>query len=261
MCLFTYNLYRLLCTNTVMATQIPEAISFAYISKIDPFHALQTTWILNILTPLIGGRPGLLSSTSGFGAIILRHLVTNFGVNYIFYAVILSGILQVAFSICRIGQYLRILPPGITVGLVNGMCLLLYVLQLRYFKEYPTHEDTITNNTDMAMVVNTEADRLNMPWSYYYGFDLPWDRSLSQILVVVFETLLALAICYLLPRYTTVLPSSLIALLVVTGANMAITWRTQWDAPTIGDYCSSEVSMLRCVLVLVRYDEEERQLT
>ena len=213
-----------------MATQIPEAISYAYIAGIDPFMALQSTWIMNVTTAIIGGRPGMLSSASGFGAITIRHLVRNNGTQYIYYSVILSGLLQVAFSTLKIGQYLRIMPPAITIGLLNAMCLLLYSLQLRYFKDVP-----------MGGTSTQDEDNLNMPWAYYYGYDLPWTNSFSQVIVIIVEALVALLICFFLPRFVTVVPNTLVALVVLTGANIGITMSTDWNAPTIGDYCNTEV--------------------
>lgn len=217
-------------SNSVMVAQIPEAISFAFIAGIDPFIALQTTWIMNIVTSLIGGRPGLLSSVSGLGAIVIRMLVKHHGEQYIWYSVILSGFLQVIFSSLRLGKYLRIMPPAITIGLLNAVCLLTYALQLRYFKEIPTEETTVV-----------DEDNLNMPWAYFYGYDLPWLTSLSEIIVLCCEALVALMICFLMPRFITVFPSTLVALVVVTAVHVGITMSTNYTSPDIDDYCTTEV--------------------
>ncbi|KAL7473154.1 hypothetical protein ACHAXS_013549 [Conticribra weissflogii] len=234
----------------VMVTQIPEAITYAYIAKVDPFLALQSTWILNILTSLIGGRPGLTSSVSGFGAIVIRLLVKHHGEEYIWYSVILSGFLQVVFSTFRIGKYLRIMPPAITVGLLNAICLLVYLAQLRYFKEFPHGSGYgnsdgdgdinvfVTNSTTIA----GEEDNLNMPWSYFYGFDLAWATDLYVILLTCGEALATMMISFFLPRYITIFPSTLVAIVVVTAAHVGIVSSTDYYSPDIDDYCNSDVS-------------------
>lgn len=228
-----------------MITQIPEAITYAYIANLDPFLALQSTWILNILTSLIGGRPGLTSSVSGFGAIVIRLLVKRHGEEYIWYSVILSGFLQVVFSTFRIGKYLRIMPPAITVGLLNAICLLVYLAQLRYFKEFPdgdSYGNSDGNGEGDTSIFAGEEDNLNMPWSFFYGFDLAWTSDLYAILLTCGEALVTMMISFFLPRYITIFPSTLVAIVVVTAAHVGIISSTDYYSPNIDDYCNSDVS-------------------
>mmetsp|Transcript_17915 Transcript_17915/g.37588 ORF Transcript_17915/g.37588 Transcript_17915/m.37588 type:complete len:620 (+) Transcript_17915:411-2270(+) len=239
----------------VVITQIPEAITYAYIANVDPFLALQSTWILNILTSLIGGRPGLTSSVSGLSAIVIRLLVKRHGEEYIWYSVILSGFLQVVFSTFRIGKYLRIMPPAITVGLLNAICLLVYLAQLRYFKEFPDGDNDGNsdgsgkgeiNATEMSTSnIAGEEDNLNMPWSYFYGFDLAWTSDLYAILLTCGEALIAMMISFFLPRYITIFPSTLVAIVVVTAAHVGIVSSTVYYSPNIDDYCNSDLPTTR----------------
>ena len=87
-----------------MLVQVPECLSYAYIAGIDPFHALQATWIANILSSIVGGRPGMICGPSGLGAIALRFVVSTYGTEYIFYAIILSGVCQVVFGALGMGS-------------------------------------------------------------------------------------------------------------------------------------------------------------
>ncbi|KAL9184537.1 hypothetical protein ACHAXT_012507 [Thalassiosira profunda] len=239
---------QLLSGLSVALVQVPECVSYAYIAGIDPFHALQSTWVANVLVPLVGGRPGMLSGTSGLGAIAIRYLVVNYGMEYIFYAVMLSGLCQVLFGALRIGRYLRLLPPGITIGMVNALCILLVLLQFRYFKEFPavatpaaeetSAMDEPTRRLDATTNVATEVDQ---PWAHYFGHDMPWSSSTSKTVIISLEALATIAICFLLPKFSRVVPSPLVALLVLTGVNVAIgaIW-PEWDAATIGDYTATE---------------------
>ncbi|KAL7539063.1 hypothetical protein ACHAXR_009006 [Thalassiosira sp. AJA248-18] len=170
----------------------------------DPLHALQAAWIANVLSPIVGGRPGLICGSSGLGAIAIRYCVMNYGQEYVCYAVVLSGLCQVLFGALRIGKYLRLLPPGITIGMVNALCLLLVALQLRYFKEFPS------------------------------GSVSP-----SHAIVMSVEALVAIVICFYMPRFIQLVPSSLVAILVLTVSNWAIQKSTDWDAPTVGIFHSS----------------------
>ncbi len=154
------------------------------------------------------------------------------------------------FSTFRIGKYLRIMPPAITVGLLNAICLLVYLAQLRYFKEFPHGSGYgnsagdgdinvfVTNSTTIA----GEEDNLNMPWSYFYGFDLAWATDLYVILLTCGEALATMMISFFLPRYITIFPSTLVAIVVVTAAHVGIVSSTDYYSPDIDDYCNSDVS-------------------
>jgi len=236
--MFTLN--QILSGLSVMLTQVPECISYAYIAGVDPFHALQATWIANIISSIVGGRPGMICGSSGLGAVALRFLVSTHGPQYIFYAVILSGLCQVLFGALRLGKYLRLLPPGITIGLTNALACLVILLQLRYFKILPTMKEE-GNNTVIADDGSITEDSLNQPWAYYMGYDLPWATSTSQIIILFLEALVTMIICLVLSKYISTVPASFVAIAFVSIVNMGIREGTDWVAPTVEDYYLGEV--------------------
>ena len=242
-----FTLCQLLSGVSVMLVQVPECLSYAYIAGIDPFHALQATWIANILSSIVGGRPGMICGPSGLGAIALRFVVSTYGTEYIFYAIILSGVCQVVFGALRMGSYIRLLPPGITVGMVNALCCLVILLQLRYFKVLPGMEHG-DNDTTSATTTSDESqvseDRINQPWAYFLGYNIPWTTSTSQIVIVALEAFFTLLICWGLRKYVRFVPSSLIAIVLVTIVNIGIrAARPDWVVPSVGDYCLNTTEM------------------
>lgn len=265
MCLFTdlksanswnkkFIWVQLLSGITVALHQVPECVSYAFIAGVDPFHALQAAWIANLFTPIVGGTPGLVSGPSGLGAIAIRFLVSAHGPGYMFYSLILCGFCQVLFEGLGFGKYLRLLPTGITIGMVNALCVLLMALQLRYFKSYPsiTVFTDIANNSTAEVVdsyveptryleATFTEDTLNQPWAFFLGYDLPWDATTSQVIIVSGEAFVAMLICYFSPKTITIVPSSLMAIVLLTGVNSVIRMaRSDWVAPTVGDYFAWE---------------------
>jgi hypothetical protein len=148
--------------------------------------------------------------------------------------------------------------------MVNALCVLLVALQLRYFKLYPAMEATYADvSTDPTVEVadtyveptrylesttyNITEDTLNQPWAYFLGYDLPWDTTASQVVIVSVEAFAAMLICYVLPKYIPVVPSSLMAIILLSGMNSIIrVVRSDWMAPTVGDYFVWEVSSSDC---------------
>ena len=236
--MFTLN--QILSGLSVMLTQVPECISYAYIAGVDPFHALQATWIANIISSIVGGRPGMICGTSGLGAIALKRLVNTYGSQYIFYAVILSGLCQVLFGALCLGKYLRLLPPGITIGLINALACLVILLQLRYFKALPSMMEE-GNNTVAADDGSISEDSLNQPWAYFMCYDQPWTTSTSQIIIISLEALVTMIICLVLPKYISTVPATFVAIVFVSIVNMGLRESTDWIAPTVEDYYLGEV--------------------
>ncbi|KAL7551585.1 hypothetical protein ACHAWF_014770 [Thalassiosira exigua] len=256
-----WHLLRQLAAGIAVALAlIPECISLAYVAGLDPLTALQSAWVANLLVPVAGGRPGLVSSPSALGAVAIRQLVTSrgYGAEYVVYVVLLAGACQVLFGALRIGKFLRLLPPGITVGMVNALGLLTLALQLRYFRDFPGSADADGTDDDAAATAaggggepllrrldgtsEFSEDGMGMPWAYAAGIDLPFASSTSQILVVSTEALASFLICRFLPRCAGLVPNTLAAMLVMTAVNATIqAVNPKIDAPTVGDYCNSEL--------------------
>lgn len=253
-----FLLAQVLSGMTVCLQQVPECIGYAYVAGIDPFHALQSTWIANVITSVVGGRPGMVSGASGLGALAVRYVATSHGVEYAFCAALISGFLQVLFGALRIGNHLRLLPPGVTIGMVNALCLLLLALQVRYFRVLPgiDHGDSATelgaggvSETEPTRLLSegVDGDSLGMPWARFMGWDLPWTESMSQMVVVSSQAAFAVALCHLLPRHVVVVPSGLVAILILTLVNIIVRELSPfWVVPTVGDYLAvtSEVSFV-----------------
>jgi hypothetical protein len=100
------NKEQILGAFTVAITQIPEAVSGALIAGVNPALALQSTWMMNILTALVGGRPGMISGTTPFIGIALAELVEKSGVEYVYYAVMFAGFLQLVFGMMGLGVHM-----------------------------------------------------------------------------------------------------------------------------------------------------------
>ena len=126
---------------TVALALVPEAIAFAFVARIDPIIGLYAAFMMGVGTAIFGGRPGMISGATGAVAVIFAPLViqqtANHGMQgalaYLFVAVILMGLIQVAVGLLKLGKFIRLVPHPVMLGFVNGLALIILKSQLEMF--------------------------------------------------------------------------------------------------------------------------------
>jgi len=78
---------------TVALALIPEAVAFSFVAGVEPLVGLYAAFIVGLITAVAGGRPGMISGATGALAVVMIELVAKNGVEYLFAAVILMGII------------------------------------------------------------------------------------------------------------------------------------------------------------------------
>jgi len=86
---------EVMCGITVSIAQVPEAVSFSFVAGVDPVVGLTAAWIIGVVTATAGGRPAMISGATGAIAAVIGDLVGKHGVEYLFFAVIVMGSIQV----------------------------------------------------------------------------------------------------------------------------------------------------------------------
>lgn len=124
---------------TVALALIPEAIAFALVANVNPLVGLYAAFFMCLITAVLGGRPGMISGATGSMAVVMVALVSQHGVEYLFAAVILTGILQIIIGLLRLGKLIRMLPKSVMVGFVNGLAIVIFLAQLQQFKVIDAH--------------------------------------------------------------------------------------------------------------------------
>ncbi len=62
---------------------IPEAIAFSIIAGVDPKVGLYASFIIAVVTAILGGRPGAISAATGAMALLMVDLVQDHGLEYL----------------------------------------------------------------------------------------------------------------------------------------------------------------------------------
>jgi SulP family sulfate permease len=172
---------------TVALALIPEAIAFSIMAGVDPMVGLYASFTIAVTISIFGGRPGMISAATGAMASLMGPIIVKYGLDYLFAATVLTGLIQLILGVCKVGRFITFVPHSVIIGFVNALAIIICMAQLPNFigESWPMY----------AMVAGT------------------------------------LAIIYLLPLLTKVVPSALIAIIVMTA--LAIVMKV--DVRTVGD--------------------------
>ena len=166
---------------------VPEIISFSVIAGVDPKVSLVASIVLCISMSFLGGRPAMVTAAAGSVALVIGPMVHLHGVEYIFPAVLLAGLIQILFGVTGLARMMRYIPLSVMTGFVNALGILIFFAQVPH----------IWGNNPLV-----------------------WGLFALTLLIVLF-----------LPRMFKMVPSPLVAILVVTALciGMGI------SVPTVGE--------------------------
>jgi sulfate permease, SulP family len=188
---------------TVALALVPEAVAFAFVAGVEPLVGLYAAFMVGLLAAMFGGRPGMISGATGAMAVVMVSLVAQNGVEYLFATVVLTGLIQITAGLLKLGKFIRIVPHPVMLGFVNGLAIVIFLAQLQQFQ-----------------VTSTEG-----VVSWMSG------QSLYMFLALIAATM---AIIHYLPKLTTKIPSSLVAIVVLSVVVIAF----GIDTKTVGDMAS-----------------------
>jgi SulP family sulfate permease len=123
----------LLAGMVVALALIPEAIAFSIIAGVDPKVGLYASFCIAVVIAIVGGRPGMISAATGAMALVMVTLVKEHGLEYLLAATILTGFLQIAAGILKLGSLLRFVSKSVVTGFVNALAILIFMAQLPEF--------------------------------------------------------------------------------------------------------------------------------
>ncbi|GAA0137385.1 SulP family inorganic anion transporter [Paenibacillus sp. YSY-4.3] len=118
---------------TVAFALIPEAIAFSLLAGVSPMVGLYASFFIAVVIAFAGGRPGMISAATGAMALLMGGLVRDYGIEYLFAATILAGVIQIILGALRLGKLITFLPHSVMVGFVNALAILIFMAQLHYF--------------------------------------------------------------------------------------------------------------------------------
>lgn len=188
----------LLAGLTVAAVALPLALAFGVSSGADAAAGLITAIIAGLLIGTLSGASYQISGPTGAMSAILISLTTVYGLQGVFIASLLSGIMLVIASLFKFGKIVSFIPTSVITGFTSGIAIIIATGQIdNFFGTTSIGENTI--------------EKL---MSYFeLGFPIEYTSVLFGILVIV--------IMILWPKkWGSVFPSSLAGIIIALIVNL-----------------------------------------
>lgn len=169
---------------TVTMTMIPESLSFAILAGLSPLTGLYAAFLMGIITAILGGRPGMVSGGAGATIIVMIALITQHGVEYLFAAVVLGGLIQLLVGALKWGKFVRLIPQPVMYGFLNGLAIVIFMAQISQFQ------------------INVDGVKTWM--------------SGTPLFIMSGLTILTIAVVFVFPKISKAIPASLVAIIITT---------------------------------------------
>ncbi|MEG4347637.1 SulP family inorganic anion transporter [Microcoleus sp. A003_D6] len=193
---------------TAAVVALPLALAFAVASGVEPKAGLYTAIVAGIVAAVFGGSPVQITGPTGAMAVVLIGIVTQYGIEKVWIAGVMAGIIQVALGVAKLGRLVKFIPYPVTAGFTNGIAVIIFCGQLNNFfgLQLPRSEHFLPG--------------IWQTLTHWEGLNL---EAVGLATVVILTKLFW-------TRITTAIPGSLVGLVLAT----TIASLFHLDVPTIG---------------------------
>ena len=194
---------------TAAIVALPLALAFAVASGVEPKAGLYTAIVAGIVAAICCGSKVQITGPTGAMAVILVGIVAKYGIEKVWIAGAIAGMIQVALGLAKLGQLVKFIPYPVTAGFTNGIAVIIFCGQLNNF---------------FGLKLPRSDHFLSGLWSTVGNWNLiNWESVAIASIVIVTKLFWA--------RVTRVIPGSLVGLIVAT----ALTSYFNLNIATIGE--------------------------
>ena len=195
---------------------LPLALAFGVQSGLGATAGLYGAIAVGIFAAIFGGTATQASGPTGPMTVVSATLVATAieitgsietAMGIIILAFLLGGLFQIIFGFLNIANYIKYFPYPVVSGFMSGVGLIIIILQLFPFAGLSSPKST--------WLVMQDLPRLFSEFNLYA-------LALGGLTVAIY---------YLFPLITKVIPSALVALVLASIASYFL----QWDVPIIGE--------------------------
>ncbi len=199
----------LLAGITIGAVSLPLALAFGVASGADAPAGLVTAILAGVIIGGLGGAAYQISGPTGAMSAVLIGLAGRYGLEGVWIATLLAGIMLILLGLFRMGRYIAFIPSPVIAGFTSGIALIIAIGQL----------------DNVLGVTTPKAENAIEKLIHYFTHPLVPDWHTLALAAVVMATMIVL------PRFTRAIPGSLVGIILATGLSLALSWQV----PIIGD--------------------------
>lgn len=209
---------------------LPLAIAFGIASGVSPTEGLITAIIGGFLVSLLGGSKVQIGGPTGAFIVIVFGIIQKHGIDGLALATLMAGVMLVLLGLLRLGSLIKFVPYPIIVGFTAGIAVTIFTTQVK--------------DLFGLQVTDLPGDFLGK-WEAYFGA-----FGTTSWMALLFG-LAAIAIIVLVPKINKNLPSSLIALIVLTLVSVLLGYLGIARPENIGDRYTIEAGLPNLVMPVV----------
>ncbi len=176
---------------------LPLSIALALASGVEPACGVYTAIAAGFTVSLLGGSKVQIAGPTAAFATIVAGVVAAQGMDGLFIATVMAGILLIIMGVLKLGSFIRFMPHTITVGFTGGIAVTILIGQIKDFLGLTYSGGIKPIETFEKIEANIDAIGTFSPWALIVGA-------------------ISLAILIIYPKFEKKIPPSLIA--VVVGA-------------------------------------------
>ncbi len=195
---------------TTGVVAIPLALAFGVATGMEEGAkaGLYSAILLGFMAALFGGTAPQISGPTGpMTVVATAFLATGAQPAHLFMAVLLGGMIQIVFGLLGLGHYIRYVPRTVVSGFMSGIGVIILLLQIQPLLGQPS---------------------VSRPLNALAGLFDSWSHVDAMALMLGLSTI---AVIYLFPRISKAIPSTLVALIVMTAVSQLL----GLQVPTIGE--------------------------
>jgi SulP family sulfate permease len=193
----------LLAGLTVTAVSLPLALAFGVAAGASAAAGLVTAIIAGLVIGALSGAPYQISGPTGAMSAVLIVLVQKYGMQGLWIAGMMSGILLLIIGLLRLGRFIAFIPSPVITGFTSGIALIIFIGQI-----------------DNLLGINTAAaDSAALKFIHYFkgGFVPDWHAIVLGLIVV-------LTMLFWPQKWNARFPASLLGIILVTALNFLLGW-------------------------------------
>ena len=194
---------------------LPLAIAFGIASGVSPEKGIITAIVAGFIIAACGGSKVQIGGPTGAFIVIVYGIIQQYGMQGLTIATLMAGVFLILLGVLRLGTIIKYIPYPIVVGFTSGIAVTIFTTQIK---------DLL--GMDMAQVPSDFIEKW-IAYAHNLGSIDLWSTIVG---------LASVAIIALIPRLSSKVPGSLVAIIVMTVAVLLLQhYGIATSVETIGD--------------------------